>query len=216
MLQKPLHHCYLVEADSLENCLSNLSTELKQLHSSQDHLFIDGEVVETLTIEMARALRARGQQKAAGEHQCIIRGFDIATVEAQNALLKIIEAPATGVHFFLVTPQPDQLLETIRSRAWRLEGVCGQVSTETGNPITEEFLSAESLPARLKAVEKLATKHDLRVFTAALADTELPHKNPEFGRALEQVADWGRDSGGSIKLLRQYLAVALSHSVGGK
>jgi hypothetical protein len=42
---------------------------------------------------------------------------DLLTREAQNALLKILEEPPSFVTFFLVTPYPDSILSTIRSRS---------------------------------------------------------------------------------------------------
>lgn len=38
------------------------------------------------------------------------------TVQAQNALLKMLEEPRDGLHFILATPTPNKLLATIRSR----------------------------------------------------------------------------------------------------
>ncbi|HXK39748.1 MAG TPA: hypothetical protein VJ837_02870, partial [Candidatus Paceibacterota bacterium] len=43
------------------------------------------------------------------------------TREAQNALLKMLEDPSPRTHFFLVTPHPELLLPTLRSRFAALE-----------------------------------------------------------------------------------------------
>lgn len=47
----------------------------------------------------------------------IIRGAQLMTTEAQNALLKIFEEPPKGVYFFLLTENASALLPTVRSRA---------------------------------------------------------------------------------------------------
>jgi DNA polymerase-3 subunit delta' len=39
---------------------------------------------------------------------------------SQNSLLKNLEEPPDGVIFILITPYPEQLRETIRSRCWRI------------------------------------------------------------------------------------------------
>lgn len=39
---------------------------------------------------------------------------------SQNALLKSLEEPPEGVIFILITPYPEQLRETIKSRCWRI------------------------------------------------------------------------------------------------
>lgn len=38
------------------------------------------------------------------------------TIEAQNALLKVFEEPGEGNHFFIITPNADLLLPTLKSR----------------------------------------------------------------------------------------------------
>ena len=50
-------------------------------------------------------------------------------LEAQNALLKLLEEPREGLHFLLVTPHPEQLAPTILSR-------CQQVSAPPETAIT--------------------------------------------------------------------------------
>ncbi len=47
----------------------------------------------------------------------IIDGAHLLTVEAQNALLKILEEPPSGVYFFLLSENASALLATVRSRA---------------------------------------------------------------------------------------------------
>lgn len=212
MLELPLHHCYTVAAGDTASCVRELCEIISDLELDEEQVFTDREMVETLTIEMARDLRDLGQQKSTGETRCIIRGFDTATNEAQNALLKIIEDPAVGVHFFLVTPQPDQLLETIRSRALHLDGLCAPLAEGEISQAVEAFTKAKTLPARFAAVKDLKTREELRVLVRQLAKTDTARKHAGFGRALEQVADWCKDSGASVKLLGQYLATELSRS----
>ncbi|MDY3118115.1 MAG: hypothetical protein SOW18_01090 [Peptoniphilus sp.] len=47
--------------------------------------------------------------------------FDTATVEGQNALLKILEEPPTGTRFLLLSAAPEKILPTVRSRAGFLD-----------------------------------------------------------------------------------------------
>lgn len=213
MLELPLHHCYLIQSTSVNDCVEDITQELREMKSMEDaELIFDTDIVETLTIEMAREMRGRGQYKAAGNAYCIIRGFDIATTEAQNALLKIIESPPEGVHFFLVTPQPGELLETIQSRSLYLKGACENSVAGDGNQLAIDFIKASTLKDRLDIVAKVQTKSQLREMLQLLADSDLPRKNKDFGNALELVADWGRDSGASLKLLGQYLAISSNDS----
>lgn len=50
----------------------------------------------------------------------VVDGADALEVAAQNALLKVLEEPPPGTVFVLLTPRPDALLPTIRSRCPRL------------------------------------------------------------------------------------------------
>ncbi|RPI72319.1 MAG: hypothetical protein EHM47_08500, partial [Ignavibacteriales bacterium] len=50
----------------------------------------------------------------------IISDAHLMNEEAQNALLKNLEEPPEGVIFILLTPYPDLLRETIRSRCWSI------------------------------------------------------------------------------------------------
>ena len=50
----------------------------------------------------------------------IISDAHLMNEPAQNALLKNLEEPPDGVIFILITPYPDRLRETIRSRCWSI------------------------------------------------------------------------------------------------
>jgi DNA polymerase III subunit delta' len=50
----------------------------------------------------------------------IISSAHLMNEAAQNALLKNLEEPPKGVVFILVTPFPERLRETIRSRCWKI------------------------------------------------------------------------------------------------
>lgn len=50
------------------------------------------------------------------EEKCIAIVGKIFNLEAQNALLKILEEPPRGVEFLILTPNKNSLLPTIRSR----------------------------------------------------------------------------------------------------
>jgi len=69
----------------------------------------------------AEELRARVRTKpVAGDKRVFVLVVPTMTTEAQNALLKTLEEPAADAALFLITPSPDTLLPTIRSRAQRL------------------------------------------------------------------------------------------------
>jgi DNA polymerase-3 subunit delta' len=66
-------------------------------------------------------LRRAGYRPFDGRQRvAIINDADALEVEAQQALLKMLEEPPPATRFVLVTPQPDALLPTIRSRCPQL------------------------------------------------------------------------------------------------
>jgi DNA polymerase III delta prime subunit len=197
--------------------MEQLKDDLNHIHKENKiPLIIDADREETLTIDMARSISQRGQQKSEGEALCIIRGFNIATIPAQNALLKIIESPARGVHFFLVTTQPGELLETIQSRVLRIHDLYSNDRENKVYELADSFKNASTLSERLAVIDKLQTKYELRELIQVLSETNLPRDNHYLGEAIELIADWGRDNGSSIKLLGQYLAIAAGRSLKGK
>lgn len=79
------------------------------------------EVVEpdeksTISIEAVRGLYRQTRSRKEGRQVVIIDHAEAMGIEAQNALLKLLEEPRAGVTFILTTPSLDALLPTIRSR----------------------------------------------------------------------------------------------------
>ncbi len=83
------------------------------------------------------------------------------SVQAQNAFLKLLEEPTDGVHFVLLTTEPQRLLPTIRSRSQQLELL----------PITRQ--QSQSLVASIDKVSSV--KLSQLMFLAEGLDAELRH-----------------------------------------
>jgi hypothetical protein len=207
MLEYPLRHAYLIPGDP-ESCLPEIKAHIETLYESQSEtLRIDPVVMDLLLIEDARELSRRGRQMAAGESLCLLRGFSRTNKEAQNALLKILEEPADGIHFFFVTPSPERLLETVRSRMERKE-LCSQ-KTESKSYV-QPFLQADGLPDRLSVAEKVVKNDGLRSFVVELKEAigEKGNKYHNLRQSLVSVGVWLDDVGRSDKQIVQLLAVA--------
>lgn len=72
-------------------------------------------------VDEARDIILRASTRAvAAPYRAFVIAAGTMTVEAQNALLKTLEDAPGGAAFFLVVPNPDTLLATVRSRAVRL------------------------------------------------------------------------------------------------
>ncbi len=72
---------------------------------------------ETLGIEDSRQIIERqGRKSWTGKRKFFIVAAENMTRPAQQALLKVLEEPAAGTHFFLICPDEQELLPTLKSR----------------------------------------------------------------------------------------------------
>lgn len=74
----------------------------------------------SLTVEQIRQLQADlslSNYDSHGQRVVVIHPAEALTLEAQNALLKLIEEPPGATVMILVSSAPDRLLPTVRSRA---------------------------------------------------------------------------------------------------
>lgn len=104
-------------------------------------------VVQTIKIGPLRELSGRLQLHPleAPAKLAVIDGAEKMSPEGENSILKILEEPPPLTHFILITPFPQRLLPTIRSR-------CRQVAF---SPIPEPLLCAE-LQRRLQIPQQEA------------------------------------------------------------
>lgn len=102
----------------------------------------------------------KGDKKA-----IILEEAQTLTIEAQNALLKVLEEPPAHVIFFLSTSSTDQLLPTILSRCNTIHLIEAQKEL-TQEEITAleqdlEFLLSVSVNNRLALAEKIASQKEI-------------------------------------------------------
>src|SRR5688572_29123774 len=119
-----LHHAYLIVGDRGEAETSLHDFFLREgvkLTNSPDFFLYK----ETLFgIDEARSLSLNASRKAFIERKIFLILPEKITHEAQNALLKTFEEPNANTHFFLVVPDENIVLPTLRSRmeVVRIEG----------------------------------------------------------------------------------------------
>jgi len=160
----------------------------------------------------ARELRERANLRG---QNATSRYFIVATptitTDAQNVLLKTLEEPPGGAVFFLITPAPQSLLPTLRSRMQVL-ALGGE--PEAGPVDAATFLAA----APEKRIEMLSPllekdeddKRDLRPVLSFLAALETRlKKNPEGLRALYSARKYLTDKGALVKPLLEQVALLM-------
>ncbi|MEX0910447.1 MAG: hypothetical protein WDZ73_01695 [Candidatus Paceibacterota bacterium] len=106
------HHAY-IHVGSLSLLKSFLQPHLKLVTGGVNfnHPAVWVGEFELLTAENSRAIKTASRVK-----KILIIKFNSATAAAQNALLKTLEEPASGVKLFLIVPNVKILLPTILSR----------------------------------------------------------------------------------------------------
>jgi hypothetical protein len=222
-----LHHAYgiagdvgIVAADLVEFFSKNLGVATI---GNPDFFH---ETFEMLTIDDARRIQDIHASKAfsdASPRIFLIELYGI-TREAQNALLKIIEEPQPGNHFFLVMPSLDLLLPTLKSRLHVFKSVAGDRDGSTEPAAVADFLK-KSLKDRIVFVDDLAAtvsdgatvKHEVIDFLNQL-ESSIYSRN----RTAENLADnvmvfeiiararsYMNDRAPSVKMLLEYVALSV-------
>lgn len=217
-----LHHAYVVEGDtqtSYKNVCDFCTEELDFKIKANPH-FIYEEYDKFLVDDARRIRELQMHKNKAGEKKIIVISFNFITTEAQNSLLKVLEEPTKGVHFFILTPSAHIFLDTIKSRVSFLS---------SGKNIEEQktdFLSLD-IKDRMKFITKLvqnikdekASKFDAIKLIRNLENVlhqkalrSLGDERLEYFKKIKKinkVADYLQDSSASVKQLLEYTAVTI-------
>ncbi|MDB5194164.1 MAG: polymerase subunit delta, polymerase subunit delta protein [Parcubacteria group bacterium] len=207
-----LHHAYLVldtwnKGDTVASILNALSLAKE---NNPDLIVHEGP----LGIDEARALTARTGTRPFGEKRVLIIDASKVTLQAQNALLKTLEEPGEGNHFFLVAPYEDLLLPTLRSRLQKISnmplpalGPRGEVAIK-GTP--EDFLKlapAKRLDFAKKFKERERSSGPfLDSLLSHLKKEKAPIETIEKVFAMRRYAD---DQSSDARLILEHLSLVL-------
>lgn len=149
-------------------------------------LYQKSEEKKSLSIEnIRRFIEDIGQKPYEGKILYLIDEVDTASLEAMNALLKILEEPPSYAIIILIVSNPEALIETIRSRAITLfrsggkrflpQGVSGAVEKYFHGDITpliaylyKEKITEEEALGILETASKYADKRVLAKIETAM------------------------------------------------
>ncbi|MBI4136365.1 MAG: hypothetical protein HY481_02360 [Candidatus Vogelbacteria bacterium] len=123
------HHAYLLIGDRRE-LVARVKTLIEGYESTgSESYWLERE---TLGIEDSRQLVERQSRKSwTGQRKFFILAAKNMTLPAQQALLKALEEPATGTHFFLICSDERDLLPTLKSRCQIVKSQPAVESAET-------------------------------------------------------------------------------------
>ena len=184
---------------------------------------------ELFTIDDSREIKAiHGSKPFSSESpRVFVIEIHAITREAQNALLKIFEEPASNNFFFLMVPSFDILLPTLRSRLYILDIETDQKNSSQN---TSDFLSL-SLKEKIAFVDKLAesisdekqAKHEAIEFLNTIerelyekmkdskktgGASDLAHAAKKF-EAISTAKNYLNDRAPSVKMLLEYVALSV-------
>jgi DNA polymerase-3 subunit delta' len=213
------HHAYyLISSDSARaDLISALATHHK-IESQGNPDFFD-HFYEMFVIDDARAVKTFHGMRPVTEtgKKIFILQMNGVTIEAQNALLKLLEEPAEYAHFFILIPSTHLLLPTVKSRM-RFLGETGKEKTTDSELLKiAERLTALSKAKRLEEVKKLIddiskekkTRQDAIELLNALQTVVREQKGVQEGASalltIEMARNYMHDRAPSIKMLLEYV-----------
>lgn len=228
-LKDKLHHAYLLVGDR-GYWEENLREELKkifQIGNLANSPDIWWQNYESFGIKDAHTLIERETGKSfGGQGRFFVLVISSITPEAQNALLKTFEEPATDVHFFIIARATEIFLPTLRSRmvilSQRIVAADGLLKVIQRPSAATKFLTLD-LPDRLDFIQKEFLKNkdknkseivdfvaDLEKILRAKIDMRQIAKDEEF--ALHELAKCQRylqNPRSSNRLILEHLALTL-------
>lgn len=213
-------HAYIIEG---ERDISILA--LKEMLQTKWHVKTKGspdireEHFETFNIDDARKLKELAIMKPFEKKNVFILATNFIGHEAQNALLKLLEEPIANTYFFILIPNANSLLGTVRSRVATIKFE-GTEKAELSNP--KEFLKATQ-EERLKILSSFLShdsqtkKSDLITFLNSLerelaSGESTAKRQKETNIALEDIIHFKKylfDRSPSVKMIGEYLALRL-------
>src|SRR3989339_52621 len=217
-----LHHAYLIESAADEGVslviemLSGIGIESRGNPDFHHYTY------DTLLIADALALRTEQSfHGSEGARKIFVITFNTILSEAQNALLKTLEEPTAGTHFFFITKTPQALLPTVRSRMQMIRMKRKEESDVTSEDVSVRAFVEGDLAERMeiitpltkaKADEKPQAKEDARLFLESLERVlyQKLQKDQGVAHALEYVLEARRalsERSPSLKVLLEHIAL---------
>lgn len=225
---KILHHACLFEGDS-----SIVVPHITKFFEHDVGMYTNGNPdfhvreYDSFGIADSREIKKMAAFKSiAGDKKVFLLSFKTMTVEAQNALLKVLEEPTEGTHFMLVTGASETLLPTLKSRVMVVSANNKDgMSDEERNGLTKDlkkeamsFLEAtksERLVMLKDYIEKKDKANIARFLNAlefVIYEKGEYHKNPKIVSALsyiEKNKEYVYDRSASLKMLLEHVALTV-------
>jgi hypothetical protein len=220
------HHAYAIIGG--DEIVAELMIVLEKHHSIKLHGNQDlfNRKYINMTIDDAREVKAAHLMRPVveGGRKIFIMQMDNISVEAQNALLKLLEEPAEYAHFFIIIPSSHLLISTVKSRMQII------VSGNSDDPksVKDKELMSEAMKfikasptRRLEMIKMLMdaigkekrNKQDAIDFLDAIQAVVYEERGAEKGMSqlgsIEVARKYMNDRSPSLKMLLEYTALNL-------
>ena len=197
-------HAYLIVGNNIEEEIDKLTKSLGVTIIEQD-LHKIAEVRE-----FKQFARLTFTDKTA----ILSKNIDLATVEAQNALLKILEEPQENLYFILTASSLKNLLPTIVSRCSVIESYAPQKTSNKDNVLAKTFFNSSKCQ-KLLVTSKISSREDAVELLEKLivGGHTLMIKNISFAKNLEatQLCLSNIKKNGNVQIQLTNLVVKLAH-----
>jgi len=221
MKMKRESHGYLILGDKEKSSLWANKRAVSLLNIPDNMLFscpdFSNEDYDLFGINESRRLKERAfMRPLSGEKKIFIISSSSFTFEAQNALLKLLEEPPLGTHFFIITQDEGQILPTLKSRLIAIKIGNKEPSNEDEEQARTFFSSSPA--KRLLTISKMIdkkTKEDMDTFLnnlEVMVSKKIEKKDKTFIQSAESIQksrQYMNARGTSIKLVFEYLALSL-------
>ncbi len=209
-----IHHAYGICGDrntALSKVLVFIEKDLKtKIRGNPD--FWMGEY-ETFGIDDGRKISDLHSTKPFGNKKFFVLVFDSITFEAQNSLLKLFEEPNPDNHFFIIVPNHEIFLPTLRSRLFLLD--LGREALEEEKS-ARNFLNSNQ-GERAKIIKEISDEKDKAKAINLLSalETELfikDNRSEDLNFALQEIVkarEYMFSRSPSVKMLLEHIASVL-------
>ena len=169
---------------------------------------------ESISIDDARDLKERLGRRAISSKKVFILAARFITIEAQNALLKLFEEPTENTHLFLIMPNTNILLPTLKSRLVVIDQKNASESDRNAQ-LVKKFLAnkpAERLILIKEIVEEKDKGKAIDFVTALEINLAKRQKDSTVAKSLSEillVKKYLHDRASSVKLLLEHLSLVI-------
>lgn len=199
------HHAIIFRVDLVRSFLLPLSI------FSDD---VQEVCIDRFGIDDARELvkKAYSRPIEAVEQILVVR-TDFITLEAQNALLKVLEEPPSSTKFVFVVPKDFIILPTLSSRFGEFFSKEKNIVSETNQNIVFSEFMKNGYSERLSSIEQAIKKKDMEwqksIKRGLIEYLEKPFEISSSLRELEYSARLLLTRGASNKMLFEHIALIL-------